>query len=192
MADNQQWLDAGLATLEQDGARALTIERLASQVGLSKGSFYHHFGGMPGFRTALLAHYEAIYTAQYIDAVEADPQAAPMAKITRLIDLVCKDDDHNLEAGLRAWALQDAEVHRALERVDRRRVDYLRGLWLELTGDGKQAAEMSRLLYLILVGAGHVIPPVPPSELRRIYEFTLGLVSAEPVAGPARRGPATA
>jgi len=193
MADNQQWLDAGLATLQKDGARALTIERVAGQVGLSKGSFYHHFGGMAGYRTALLFHYEATYTSQYIDAAEADPTAAPMVKITRLLDLVCDEgDDQNLEAGLRAWASQDPEVHRALERIDRRRVDYLKGLWLELTGDEEQAGLMSRLLYLITVGAGQVIPSVPAGELRRIYEFTLGLASDGRVARPTRRGAATA
>jgi len=173
MADNSKWLDAGLATLEKYGARALTIERLAERVGLSKGSFYHHFNGMSGYQTALLAHYEATFTTQYIDAAEQDPLATPRAKLDRLMDMVCADDDPDVEVALRAWALQDPEVHDAQERIDRLRVDYLKKVWLELTGDEEQSALMARLLYLIVVGAGQVIPPVSPLELRRLYEFTL-------------------
>lgn len=174
MADNQQWLDAGLTILEQDGSRALTIERLSGQVGLSKGSFYHHFGGMAGYKNALLAHYESAFTTQYIDAVEQGPHATPLAKLEALLDMACdENDDPRIEVALRAWALQDPVVHEAQERIDQRRVDYLRGLWLELTGDDEQAARMGQLLYLIVIGAGQIMPPVPQAELRRLYELTL-------------------
>lgn len=176
MADNQQWLDAGLQTLKEFGAPGLTIERLMGQVGLSKGSFYHHFGGMAGFKTAFLSHYEAAFTTRYIDAVQQDPHAAARVKIGRLLDMVCaEDDDWYLEVALRAWALQDPEVRQAQERVDRIRVDYLCGLWLDASGDAEQAARMGRLLYLILIGAGQLRPPVLAGELRGLYEYVLAL-----------------
>lgn len=180
MAGNQQWLDAGLQTLEEFGAPGLTIERLMGQVGLSKGSFYHHFGGMAGFKTALLAHYEAKFTTAYIDAVEQDPDAAPMVKVGLLLDLVCaEDDDWYLEVALRAWALHDPEVRAAQERVDRIRVEYLRGLWREVSGDAEQATLMGRLLYVMLIGAGQIRPPVLAGDLRELYEFVLGLVRVD-------------
>jgi AcrR family transcriptional regulator len=94
VADNRQWLDVGLAVLAASGADALTIDRLAREVGLSKGSFYHHFGGMAGYRTALLAHYQATFTTQYIDAVEHGAGAPAREQLQRLMDLVCADDDH--------------------------------------------------------------------------------------------------
>jgi len=180
VADNQQWLDAGLVTLEEHGARALTIDRLAELVGLSKGSFYHHFGGMAGYKTALLSHYESIFTAQYIEAAEQDAGAAPMVKLERLVDRVCADQDQKIEVALRAWALQDPEVRTAQERIDRRRGDYLQSLWFELTGDDEQAARMGRLLYLILIGAGQHIPAIGPEELRQLYDLTLRLAVPRP------------
>lgn len=173
IADNRQWLDAGLGALEQHGAPGLTIERLLGQVGLSKGSFYHHFGGMPGYKTALLAHYEATYTTRYLDAVEQHPGATARAKLDTLLDLVMQEDDHGLEVALRAWALQDPEVRRAQERIDRIRVEYLYGLWLELSHDEDEAALMSRLLYLIVIGGAQIIPYLPPEHLRPIYDFVL-------------------
>ncbi|MEV0081899.1 TetR/AcrR family transcriptional regulator [Saccharopolyspora sp. NPDC050642] len=45
MSGKQDWLDAGLEILADQGVPALTIDRLATKLGLTKGSFYHHFGG---------------------------------------------------------------------------------------------------------------------------------------------------
>lgn len=178
MADNRQWLDAGLQTLEEFGAPGLTIERLMERVGLTKGSFYHHFGGMAGFKTALLSHYEAKFTTLFIDMVEQRPDTGARIKLEwLLLDLVCAEEHGaDIEIALRAWALQDAEVGRAQERVDRIRVDYLRGLWLELSGDADQAAHVGDLLYLILIGAGQLRPPLLAVELRGLYQFVLGLL----------------
>ncbi len=50
----QAWLDEVLRTLADEGAPALRIDRLAGGLGLSKGSFYHHFDGMAGYKDALL------------------------------------------------------------------------------------------------------------------------------------------
>jgi AcrR family transcriptional regulator len=187
VATSRQWLDAGLKTLGEHGAPALTIERLAGEVGLSKGSFYHHFGGMAGYRTALLEHYEAVFTTQYIDAAEADPDAGPVAKLEALIARITADDDAGVEVALRAWALQDPEVRAAQERIDGLRFAYLRDRWLELTGDAEQAQLVGRLLYLVVIGAEQHLPPVWGDELRRICELTLGLLTPQPA--PARGRP---
>ena len=38
-----QWLSAGLEALRKGGVAAVRVERLAADVGVTKGSFYHHF-----------------------------------------------------------------------------------------------------------------------------------------------------
>ena len=71
MAGKRDWLDAGLVLLAEQGAPSVTIERLAERLGLSKGSFYHHFKGMGGYRTALLEHFEAERTTRFMEQAEA-------------------------------------------------------------------------------------------------------------------------
>lgn len=172
MTSRRDWLDAGLAILAEHGAPALTIERLTGRMNRTKGSFYHHFGGMSGYKTALLGHFETECTTRYVEAVEADAAAAPRAKLERLLELVLAGDGGpKLEVAIRAWALQDPEVRAAQERLDRTRTGYLRSLCQDLTDDPELSAH---LLYLVLVGAGHVIPPVPPATLRRIYDLVMG------------------
>lgn len=163
MASKRDWLDAGLALLAEHGAPAVTIERLAERLGLSKGSFYHHFKGTGGFRTALLEHFEAERTTRFVEEAEA----ADGDRLGVLLKLVlAPGPGPELEIAVRAWALQDAEARAVQERVDRTRVAYLTGL----SGD----AGLAQALYLVVVGAGQVVPPLSGRELKNALELVLG------------------
>lgn len=45
----QDWLDAGVSALSEDGVGAVTIDALCRRVGKTKGSFYSHFPTMSDF-----------------------------------------------------------------------------------------------------------------------------------------------
>lgn len=179
MATKTDWLEAGLQLLAEEGAPAVTIERLTASLGLSKGSYYHHFKGTAGFRTALLEHFEAEFTTRLIDTVEQEPEAEAGVKLSRLLELVLADPDGaELEIAVRAWALQDGEARAAQERVDRTRTEYLERLCGGLDGVD-DPDRLARLLYLILIGHEQVLPRAPGSELRELYALTLRLATGE-------------
>lgn len=176
MASKRDWLEAGLRVLSEGGAPALTIERLCAELGLTKGSFYHHFKGMSGFKTDLLEHFETEHTSRYIAGAEVGGGPA-VTRLHRLMNLILEDKggNHELEIAMRAWALQDSEVQALQRRVDRLRVDYLKSLWRELGGAEADVEPMAHLLYLVLVGAQQVVPPVAAEDLREIYALALRL-----------------
>ncbi len=178
MASKREWLEAGLAIATRDGIRALTIERLCASLGLTKGSFYHHFKGIRGYKSDLLAHIEAEHTGSFIAGAEA-AGASGHDKIQRLLDLVLEAhaDGRDLETAVRAWARQDGDVRAFQERVDGMRVDYLRSLWQELGGEPDEAEGMAKLLYLILVGAQQIVPPVTAEDLRGVYALAMRSIS---------------
>jgi AcrR family transcriptional regulator len=183
VATRTDWLKAGLQLLAEEGAPAVTIERLTDQMGLSKGSYYHHFQGVGGFRTALLEYFEAQFTTRLIDTIEEEPDADPAVKLNRLLELVLAGpDDAKLEIAVRAWALQDAEARKTQERVDRARTEYLQGLCRGLQSDKlTEPNRLAQLLYLIFVGAEQVLPPLPSSELRDLYALTLRQATGNPL-----------
>lgn len=185
MASKRDWLEAGLTVLGEEGAPALTIERLCAQLGLTKGSFYHHFKGMARFKTDLLEHFEAEHTGRYIDSAERGGEPA-RDKLRHLMNLVLdtKGGSDRLEIAVRAWALQDPEVRALQERVDQARVGYLRSLWRDLGGAETDAEPMARLLYLVLVGAKQIVPPMATQDLREIYELALRLAPEDRRANP--------
>ncbi len=163
MAGKRDWLDAGLVLLAEQGAPSVTIERLTERLGLSKGSFYHHFKGMSGYRTALLEHFEAERTTRFVEQAEA-AEGDRLSALLRLV--LAPGPGPELEIAVRAWALQDAEARAVQERVDSARVDYL----AEISGD----AGLAQALYLVVVGAGQVVPPLTGRQLKNAVELVLG------------------
>ncbi|MEE9471257.1 MAG: TetR/AcrR family transcriptional regulator [Gemmatimonadota bacterium] len=53
----ERWLDLGLDTLRDNGTTGLRIDRLARQLGVTKGSFYAHFSSKNDYLTALCEHW---------------------------------------------------------------------------------------------------------------------------------------
>lgn len=173
MQTRDRWLDAGLRILASDGIRAVTIERLCDDVALSKGSFYHHFRGIGDFRTALLAHFAERETERYVDAAERGSGDA-RARLARLQAVVAAGGDAEaLERAVRAWASQDDDARAALESVDRRRVEYLTGLLVEVLGDQHEAEDVALLVYLTLLGSHQVLPTVPLTRVERLWDRLL-------------------
>lgn len=183
MASREEWLAAGLRALAAEGAPGVKIDKLSDQLGASKGSYYHHFSGARTFKLALLDQFEAANTTRYIDFIEL-LGLAPRAKLDRLIEAVLFEhpDDGNdaLEVAIRAWAHQDSDVWGAQERVDRRRIAYLRDLWSALGADAHDSERMGQLLYTVLVGAAHVVPPLTAEQLREVYGIALRLAPDTP------------
>lgn len=174
MVSRTEWLDAGLELLAAEGAPAVTIERLTAALGVTKGSYYHHFKGAAGYKAALLEYFEAQYTTRLIDTVEADREAG--AKLQHLLRLVLSDaDSAALEIAVRAWALQDPDVRAAQERVDKARTGYLKKLCREVDAD-VDPDRFAQLLYLILIGAEQVVPPIGKQDVREIYALVLRLI----------------
>lgn len=53
----QPWITVGYSVFAQHGPHGLKVEALARRAGISKSSFYHHFGDVDVFVEALLQHH---------------------------------------------------------------------------------------------------------------------------------------
>jgi AcrR family transcriptional regulator len=172
------WMDEGLAVLAEEGAPALTLDRLCQRMALTKGAFYHHFGSMPRFRTALLEHFEEQRTTAVIEAVEATQIPSGRDRLLGLLDTAVRDrPGPDLETAVRAWAKQDPEAAAVQQRVDARRIAYLRSL---CAAAGHPAPDrLATAIYVMLIGAAHLTPPLPKAELQELYrDLVLPLIDA--------------
>jgi AcrR family transcriptional regulator len=111
------YFTAAFALLGAEGPEALTIAALCKRLRVTKGSFYHHFAGMPQFTEALLRHWEDEHAA-ILDEVAGLSDPALRFEITavRVHEL-----PHDAEAALRAWGYRDRAVGAAVARIDRAR-----------------------------------------------------------------------
>ena len=118
----EDYFREALAVLGEYGSEALTIAMLCDRLGVTKGSFYHHFGAMPNFVTQLLEYWEREHSERLIKISKAQPD--PTLRITMLTDMGV-GLPHAPEAAIRAWGRSSPEVAEATTRVDKKRERHL-------------------------------------------------------------------
>lgn len=168
----QDWLDAGLKTMREAGTGGVTIEALTQELGVTKGSFYHHFSGIQDFKTNFLQFYEEAGTLNVIQATEQEISAQD--KLRRLLAIIVSYPLED-EVIMRAWAQQDGEVGLVQARVDAQRVDYVAALCSEISGDLAQGRLMADIFYALLVGGTQIQPSLSGEQITAVFNEILHL-----------------
>jgi AcrR family transcriptional regulator len=164
----RNWLVAGLDALRKGGVGAVRIERLAAEVGVTKGSFYWHFRDRAALLDALLEYWSREMTDAEFERI-AGLRGGLAARLLALAEDVLERGMGRYDPAIRAWARHDRKVAAAVAQVDRRRVRALAALFEE-GGFGPAAARTrARLFYVFLLGEPQVRAPLrEPGELERM------------------------
>ncbi len=155
------WLEQGLQLLSTAGPQHLKIDTLCLALGVTKGSFYHHFKHHAAYVSALLDHWKSTYTQQLIQAVEGIDD--PHVRSQRLSELVYLKDMRP-EVAMRAWANSHPEVAATVREVDAQRIDYLVALSQRMGATDEQAVLLAKMAYAQLVGMQHLQAFISPAE----------------------------
>ncbi|MGW4065727.1 TetR/AcrR family transcriptional regulator [Amycolatopsis sp. NPDC004747] len=143
------YFEAALAVLAERGFTELNVGALCRGLGVTSGSFYHHFGGWPGFVAQLLEHWE---NRQVRILRERDfGTGGPSADFAALMDLTL-GLPHEAEAAIRAWARTDETVRAAQKRVDDARLRTVGKAVEGIVGDRALARTLTSLGMAMLVG----------------------------------------
>lgn len=166
-----RWLVEGLAVLAAEGEPGVRVDRIARRLGLTKGSFHHHFQGVEDFRGALLERHERDQMAALDRLVEELGDSPPGQVLAMLPAHVASQIDNDLERAVRAWGISDLAARAVQERLDDARLGFLQELWARLLGDDGRAHAAALVPHLIAVGASVVRPRLTTTELMAVYEL---------------------
>lgn len=175
----EDWLEQGLAVLVQAGVEALTIDGMCQRLGVTKGSFYHHFQNREAYLESLLQYWEDRYTSQFI--AFSQTQERPAQQLRRLLTLVVETHGGE-EASIRTWAKLSPMARAYQERVDQRRVAFLQQLLHSLGRSEEHSRLIANLLYVVLIGAQEIMPALSREDLQAVYtllEATLGTLEED-------------
>lgn len=149
------WVMAAFAVLAVSGINDVKVERLAKDLGVTKGSFYWHFDDRPALLDAMLEAWVRIDTEQIIELVDARPESEePVVALKRLMQLTMgvPTDFDGVEAGVREWSVHDPKAAAVCSEVDERRLVYVTGLLMAAGVDKKTAAARAGILYRVVIG----------------------------------------
>jgi AcrR family transcriptional regulator len=169
------WVNAAFLVLAKKGAAAVRVEPLAKQLRVTKGSFYWHFKDRADLLAQILTEWERRATSQVIALVD-EKGGSPRERLQHLMVITATHPQAApIEQAIRAWGAQERSVRNALERVDQRRIAYVRDLLVASGVKGTTALHRSKLMYLALIGeyavvshGGELAGPLVWQELIRL------------------------
>jgi AcrR family transcriptional regulator len=146
----RDWLEAGQMLLRDGGLRALKLRPLADALGVSTGSFYHHFADFSAYQAALAGYFSGDQIRRVLG--EASEAPDPLGRIDRLVGIVARDGLSRLGLAMRAWAESDPRARDAVQGQDAAVLAFLTDNLLAL-GFPEQEARV-RAYALVAVGLG--------------------------------------
>jgi len=162
----QDYFDAGMELLAHGGVGSVTIARLCAALGVTKGSFYHHFRGVDDFTTQLLTHWATERQRQVL--VAADAIADPMLRLDVLREFAVALH-HEAEVAIRAWSRTDSAAWSVREKVDAARAHTVAEAYREIGVPADTAQMLGRLGVAVLVGSQHRSEVTDRDALRELY-----------------------
>ncbi|UCG71265.1 MAG: TetR/AcrR family transcriptional regulator [Chromatiales bacterium] len=130
------WLQGALDYLRQTGGSELRITRVAEFLGVTKGSFYHHFTDREELIDAVLLHWNEIHNLSVKEAIDGST-GGPRDKLRTIMQQVTEQQLTHYDLPLRAWAMDNPKVRLFMERSDRWRLDLVRTLFEALGFSGR-------------------------------------------------------
>jgi AcrR family transcriptional regulator len=160
------YYDAAFDLLAEQGPSGLTIAALCTRLGVTKGSFYHHFDDMPAFVRLLLEHWRTEHATRLITLSEsiADP-----GERFDLLEGIAIGLPHGTEAAIRAWSWSDETVAQAQHAVDMDRLDHLTRSGMAAGHSAERAELLARISLSVLVGLQQLERPASVATFEHVF-----------------------
>jgi AcrR family transcriptional regulator len=150
------WIDAALVQLRKTGVDAVRVDPLSTQLRVTRGSFYWHFRDRKDLLLAMLETWRLRQTTRIVERIRKDQALSPQERVVRLRSLPPKTprslEAAELELAVRAWANRDRLARKAVDAVDRERLEFVAALLHEAGLSAHDAREWAFIGYAYALG----------------------------------------
>ena len=142
--DREAWLQAAIDVLAKEGRAKLRVENLARQLGVTKGSFYHHFVDREDFVLAILDYWSTTFTEK-VNSEVGNAELPARERLLLLMEMIDREGLDRYDAAFRSWAAQEPTVAKVVKKVDRSRFEFVMSLFAEMGFKGDDLHERTRM-----------------------------------------------
>jgi AcrR family transcriptional regulator len=144
------WIEAGQRLLIDGGFSSLKLAALTRELGVTSGSFYHHFGDFREYLDALADYYGRENIDRVVEALSPIPDPAERLRVLHTL----RDDWSilRLDSAMRVWATSNDRARMAVARLDDEFIELIRGAFAELGFSHDEARIRALLAFSAGVG----------------------------------------
>ncbi len=154
---------AAMEVLAREGQAKLRVDRIASDLGVTKGSFYHHFENREDFVASLLAYWSSAFTDWVIGEVKGIDGPAS-EQLLKLMHIIQREGLDRYDSAFRSWAAQDPSVAKEVKKVDLVRYKFVRSLFSEMGFKGRDLENRLRIWLVFHSAQSTVFVPEDNSD----------------------------
>jgi AcrR family transcriptional regulator len=151
------WINAAFNAVVDNGFGAVRVLTIAQTIGVTRGSFYWHFGSQSDLIEVLIERWCAGETERMRVLTEA-ATGDPVTDLIVLIDdglalTPAKVRDMRFELALRALGRSNMAAAARIAEIDRVRVDATKPHYLAMGHDDERAHRLTAVFYMAIGGA---------------------------------------
>lgn len=140
------WVEAGRELLREQGISAIKLAALTRRLGVSSGSFYHHFSDFEQYLGALADSYTVDRVQGDLAAATSGGAAGPIERLQRLARRSVQAGTFELDRAMRIWASMDPRAEAAVVRAEALVLAFVAQAFGELGYDAAEAVLRARIL----------------------------------------------
>lgn len=146
----KDWAQAALDAIADGGIEAVAVEPLARKLGVTKGSFYWHFANRKALLKAALDAWEEQETTAVVQQVEHIQD--PRQRLQQVFRVANSGLRNGRLTGVFAAASSDPLIGPVVERVARKRLDFLNSCYSALGYPAEDARRWAMFAYATFMG----------------------------------------
>ncbi len=173
----EDWISAALVLLNINGSVGLSVVKLAEHLGVTRGSFYHHFKSLNDLIDAMVRRWET----ETIDRgfKEAFEKAhTPQEEVRLVIDFISRLTDKQ-DLVFRQWAPHNAHVRAHMERLDQKRLSTMTAMFERLAGERERGEAYAKIAFYGYIGCLNSYPRPSAEKQKRLALEILNMFQAD-------------
>jgi len=147
------WIDAARRALVRGGVAEVKVDRLATELKVTRGSFYWHFTSRADLLDALLDSWRHTNTEPFLNVLGRN-QDQPAVQLQDFFMIWVEEQpfDPACDSALRDWARTSPRVARLVREADETRMGVLRTIFAAFGYETLEAEVRARVTYYHQVG----------------------------------------
>ncbi len=175
----EDWLQAGYALLAEQGVRALKVESLCRQMGVTRGSFYWHFEDMSSYRAALVESWNT-FLERDRQSLAQQSELPPRERLAAMMSTLVSPQHWMLERAMREWARTNPVAAANVREADRLTLRSVTKAFCDFGFSLDDAKLRAQLTFAAGIGLLHLTGSAAQAQQAAPQERLLELMLADP------------